>query len=141
MCVRLCAALKRACDVQNSLNLDTFGLQTNTRVNCWNWVAKLIGARVAKLILGYGHGGSLEKIRELKSCGIISLLFDKLPPLTAIRQFSIHNSTISLLINKFRGCVDMRTYTFTTSYLHAAHYVIPLNTICCHPRNSNHSNN
>ena len=35
--------------------------------------------------------------------------------------------------------VDMRTYTFTTLYLHA-HYVIPLNTICCHPRNFNHSN-
>ena len=34
----------------------------------------------------------------------------------------------------------MSTYTFTMSYLHA-HYVIPSNTICHHPRNFSHSNN
>ena len=34
-------------------------------------------------------------------------------------------ATNSLLIFKFRGCVDMRECTFTLSFVHA-HYVIPL---------------
>ena len=71
---------------------------------------------------------------------VVKLVKDQELSIHLFPFYSISNSTVSLQINKFRGYVDMLTYTFTLSYLHV-HYVISLNTICCHPRNFNHSNN